>query len=405
MRIGYVLFNQQMNLDYHRASVSAKGTDRRLGIIEAMVKHGHKVVIYSPCRMPSLQSNSLADWMDDDEEEIDYSFLKSVEIADNVRTPDVDLMWVENGATNTMFSYPDTHKIFPEIKNHSISYVYRCFDLLDKFHGPVIYCQWDSSLFFATGEHIGRKKEELDKLSPRALGVMSFYKDLEGGKKYKLLTTADPDLLVNKYGGNRRANFQLFSHLDHIPVCYSPNTDRKLKPQEHPTWNLTYVGTYDKYRHKQLNHLLASIKNGCIIGKWDDHSVHNLDMVGKKGTQFDVYRFYNNAYCGIQVPNKFDFDTGNMTSRFIQIIRGGAIALVSGYNSNVTDRYVDERFLVKDPLEVKVKVQKIIDMDYEERVRINNMQNDMLTKWTDLDWDKILSLKFKDELDTRHLTM
>jgi len=397
MKISYLRFNLPIELDYENASVESKGTDRRLGFIEALVKKGHKVTIHSPTRQKKDSGDSLSSFFDVDDEEgiIDYSFLDSVEIETGTREMDCDLAIVENAASNTLFSFKDTYNLYPEYPDKSVPFIFRTLDLLDKFCGNVIYFQWDVSLIFPTGEHIGRSAAEFENLSSRNLGAMTFkMKDLFNNKKYKLLTTGSSKKIMEKFEGTKRPNYKLFTSSNDIPVCYSDNIDTQMIPKSFPKNDLVYVGTCDEFRLEQIRKLLGT-SSGSIYGKgWNEallgRGLSRFVLEGQKGSHHDVYEFYNQGYCGLQVPNQRDFECDNMTSRMIQIVRGGAIALVSGYSEGVAEKYVDPEFVVKTSKDVERMVSYVKSLKREERIALNRKQMSKLKKWIDLPWNMIL---------------
>ena len=309
---------------------------------------------------------------------------------------DVDCLIVENGATNTMFSYR-SDKYLKKFDDGNVPCLFRTFDLLRNFKGNVFFLQWDTSLYFATGEHIGRTEENLNSLSERNLGRLSHYANIEKNKKFKLITTCDPLKLIDKFKNAKRPNYKLFDETVHIPICYSDNIDRKLKPRENPEFDLTYVGTYDKYRESNIKRLSNDKIKFRLIGrkwKWDEYK-EDINIIHKQhnDNHIDVYNYYNNSFCGLQTPNYDDNMTGNMTSRLVQIIRGGAIPLLYGYNEKMQEEYQLENKLIRNREELNHMIDFVKKMDYDERVAFNEYCNTFLNQWKDLDWDSILEIK------------
>lgn len=401
--IGYQRFNLPVVLDYQRASVKTKGTDRRLGILEAMVKQGHLVRIYTPVESKpngyTLESFYATE--EDFDGTIDYRFLDHIDYQSSATKPDCDVLWIECSTDNSMFSFRDRASLYPEFMDHNVPYIYRTYALLNEYEGPVILFQHDTSLMFSLEtQHIGKRVDELNskgvplsQLSQNNLGMMARrFTNIFKNKDYKLVTTANPDMLQKFHSSNvsRGSFYRGLESKQHIPLCYSENIDIKYEPKEKPEFEFTYVGSEDKFRYKQLSALLKNV-NGRIIGNWES-KVANMKMTGIKGNHADVYRFYNESYCGLQIPNADDIETNNMTSRFVQIIRGGAIALVSSlYPESVLWEY-GEMDTVSSASDVDDQIAIVRNLSYDQRVELNKLQNDELPKWEDLNWGEILKV-------------
>jgi len=381
--IGYMRFNLPIDLDYSRASINTKGTDRRLGILEALVLQGFEVKIYSHVSSKPHKHSLLSMYDNINENEINYGFLDKIALEENARKPDCDVLFIENGPTNTSFRYPDRYNLYPHL-NGEVSYIYRTFDMIDKFEGLVVYFQHDSSLYFPFGE-IGRKVTN----SPISFGSMTAKMDLYKNKHYKLVTTANAEKMIEKFSKLKRPSYSHFESWQHIPVCYSKNIDKPRMPKTNPQWDVAYVGTQDKFRLKQLEMLLKDIQNGAIIGKWNAQ-VCNMQMLGQRGKHADVYKFYNNAFVGLQIPNKLDMELDNMTSRLVQIICGGSVALVSNYSEDVINEYGLNNYVVNSAAELKVKVAEVKSLSLEQRQKLNIQQLSKLKQWVEVDWKQIL---------------
>ncbi len=400
--VGYIRFNLPIVLDYQHASVKTKGTDRRLGILEAIVKKGYDVHVYTPVESKP-NGVGLDQFFGGDESSlsatIDYNFLDHLDYQSSVAKPDCDVLWIECSTDNSMFSFKDRASLYPEFMDHTVPYIYRTYALLNEYEGPVVLFQHDTSLMFSLEtQHIGKdlsalnsKGVLLSQLSQNNLGMMARkFTNIFKNKEYKLVTTANPDMLQKFHSSNasRGSFYRNLKSKCHIPLCYSENIDIEHEPKEKPEFDFTYVGSEDKFRYKQLSALLRNI-NGRIIGNWES-KVAKMQMAGIKGNHADVYRFYNESYCGMQLPNVDDIETSNMTSRFVQIIRGGAIALISSlYPQEVLAEY-GEIGKVSTASDVEEQIAFVKNLSYSQRVELNKMQRNALHRWVDLSWNEIL---------------
>lgn len=409
MKIGYVLFNNPVELSYEHATVL--GSDIRLGVLESMVKQGHHVTILSPIKASSRSWNHEA-MLDPNSKErewasfnshINYSFLDNVAYEPlEDKNLDLDALFIQYGPTNTLFAYNAPNESYRAIYGNRTPYMHRTMAIVENFHGPIIYYQNDD-LPIPLGEvDYGLPLHEVSVTNLR--NVMGRWHPFEGDRKWMILTTGPQINVFKKENSSRRYMYhEKPFQFKFIPVAYSANVFPYYPPMEDTAFDLLYLGAQgDAHRNKRLADLMGyygTTHRKGIVGNWEADKKGNDPKSHFKGTdveffppvsQFQVCDTLNTAMCSIQVLKKRFHIFGMMSMRAIEVIRSGAILLVDstipGYR-----HYVEDDNGVFNKTQVAERVQRVKDMPYEDRVELSMAQNEKLLAWEDVRWERMFS--------------
>lgn len=382
MKIAYTRFNNAIELDYDHSSVSTKGTDRRVGIFNALKDQGHEIHIYGivkeadkkPYINPSLFGEKTLPF-------------QNIKIMPNNSFPKTeDVLLIENGTTNTMFSYNDNGITIPFIK--------RTFDIIDKWSGKIVYLQWDADLPFPFGESNAIQSEGV---SDRNLTKMGNAVDMFTNKTWRVLTTAlNAEELKRRYDCNRCRYSEFVTDIISIPLCYSPESDLRFSASPNPKYDSIYIGTEsDSYRNKLLSNYINT-KKTCLIGKWSDEVLTKYLPYVQYGNVVEghsnVYKLYNSAYTTVQCGEKGWVQLDHMTSRFFQALGGGCIPLlIDSYSNEFVSTYLpNNTYHIKSKEKYNEIVSEILSWTKEQRdeqiskIVLHNK------KWVDLNWELLL---------------
>lgn len=411
-KVGIVRQNNPIELDFSKASTTLRGTEYRLGVIEAMVAAGFEVQILSPVPqshkhiLKGKSQNSMDAFLEDGEErDVDYDFMSNVEYCPRKRDhSDLDFLYIECGPTNSLFSYSDDvpssyREHFDEGK---VPYIWRTFDCIDNFYGHIVFHQHDILLGFPFNEASREPSENAN--SKRNITVMGQSVDFHEGKEWTVLlhslrhqTVADRYNELNRYAYDQH---DISYHI--IPACYSENVDLRFEPMEEPKHDLLYIGgPKDEYRKDRIaefyNHPNHDV---AIIGGWDDESRDEvgrdcIHYYGRKGSHQDVYRLQNWGMATVNVGDEELCEAGQITNRVVSSARGGSVVMIDEgmYGGN---HYVDDEWLVSDHVDVNDRLTYLKELDYDERLEINETQLEQLPRWKDLDWFSIFTPAERD---------
>ena len=391
MKIAYLRFNLPIELNYSSASVSAKGTGRRLGILDALQQQGHTVILYTPLKKSheKYYQNSKNNWLG--ENTYNQDVVSKLSYNPTGYPVDEDVLLIENGTTNTMFKY------------NNISFIKRSFEVIDKWSGPIFYLQWDAELGFPFGEALntptaGVSDDNLTKMANKC----NLIKD----KTWYVITTAlNTEALLQKYSGKgkgkkeygRYAYSDFVESIIPIPLCYNPQIDKCLPVKENPEHTICYVGSEsDAYRNETLSKFINN-QDTYLVGKWSQDKItkylDKVQYVGVVDGHSNVYDLYNNAYVGTQCGEKGWNELGHMTSRFFNIVCGGSIPILLGeYNNKFVDLYFGKykNLNINKKEDFDEVVKNIIHFDVGKRQKVIDFLLNHNKCWSDINWNTIL---------------
>jgi len=410
MEVAYARFNNPIELDFFDSSTKLRGTEHRLGILEALADEGHDVTIVSKIRgghgdlLDGVQQDGFAAFIEDEEEDdpIDYHFLSQIDSDEQTRDMDrFDVLLIECGPTNTQFSYKSSVPGYQTKFGTSTPYIWRVFDLIDQFEGHVIYYQHDIKLGFPFLE---TTREPTPGVARNNLTRMGSEVDFWENKDWTIMTHAlDPSTLEDHFSEIRRYSYDEFPlSWTVVPICYSDNVDLRFEPrrEESLKHDLVHVGSGDRSaerREKIWDRLdLSDWDVGIVGGGWREEGWDRGDIFyhGRVGDHGDVYEIQNWAAATLQIGDPLFEDVEMITGRICAGARGGNIVLID--DDLATGRYIDPHWHVSDRDDIRDRLEEISEMSYEERLETNERQLDRLSQWTDFDWNLGLSYHGSD---------
>lgn len=396
MKVGYLRFSGRIELDFMSSSVKSRGTEVRLGVIEAMVEQGIDVELLSPVKqededfLEGNQTMSLTSFTDDDGS-VDYDFLQRVSYEPKkLDLSDIDVLFIESGPTNVRYVYsrhiPDSYDW-----DH-VPFIWRAFDVIDRFEGHVVYFQHDIKLGFpfSTMYHDvteGVAQSNITRMANR----VDFFED----KDWTILSNClDPQPVIDHY--SERGRYQYDQHpltWEIIPSAYSSNIDQRFEQRESHQHELMYVGAGNRSDHRDEKifeyYGEPGIDSGIVGADWDEIRGEDMTYHGKVGKHGDAYRIQNWGMASIVVGCR-QFERSSMIgSRIAVTLVGGNIVMM---DEDLGDGYyIDEEWHVSSVEDVRENIEYLRELDVQERRDINERQLARLNRWIEYDWKDVLS--------------
>lgn len=374
MKVGFTRFTGENELDMYAPAIGNFGIEFRAGIFYAFQKQNIDFVFLSEFTKHTKTMVSCKPLFTDDS----YNFpFYGVEY-DPVGYPDIDTLFIECGHTNTTF---DNGKI-----------INRTAQLIKHHTGHVLYLEHGVQLPFPFGDFNQEYRKEVSKFN---MGNIFANIDPFLDKQWTHLSNIHPDkieLLQERTNSprNRYKDFADKIEWKTIPVSYTP-LEPFFSPKEKPKYDIMYVGnTKDKNRKLKIKKFI-DIKNSVVISRHPgiEEVTDHIKYLGSSKVFAQCYEHYNDSYLSVVIGNKLFEEVGMVQHRPIDIIRGGAVALVDA-DIYGCDRYFDDEFIVHDQTDVERWLAYLKDADIDERKKIQTSQLSKFNKWEDYDWKKIV---------------
>lgn len=385
MRIAFARFNQNTDLDYAVASVASRNTEERVGVLEALVEHGHEVTIVSfiaEKHRHALKGES--------EGPFDNSWMTALRWTMKPNMQRYDLLIVETAAGNSMYQY--------HYKGESVSYIQHFADILRRTQGgpPILifHVGMGGLAFpFARLSCLFDEQDEAYNATLSPLNYRNIFKDLDiwDGFEWTLWSKAYSSQLFveafkNFYG---RKELKLSRYVN-TPIGYSERYDFCLPPRipEESEYDLVYVGRADNpWRKERIHHFYDSEEyNALLVGKgWDKESWRNgnIDAPGQSKYHGDVQDHYRRGLACILCLDPELAQSGMCTTRHIQSIRSGCVTMVDKYIRGGEEWVGGEDFQVSS----QDDVVRALDEYCSTKKRLaeaNEFQKSKLVQWFEI---------------------
>lgn len=405
-RIGYLRFNNSIELDFMSSSVKLRGTEVRLGVLEAMIENGHNVEILTKVRkedthlLEGQQQDTFGAFKEEpDEKEIDYDFLSKIDYDPRKRElDDIDVLFIESGPPNTLFSYKSDIPDYRMKFGKATPFIWRVFDLIDNFEGHVMYFQHDLKLGFPFHE---ATREPTPGVAEVNLTKMGSQVDFFENKEWTMVSNClNPSAVDEYYSEYTRFSYDEYDfNWTIIPSAYSENVDLRFEPRDdNLKYDLIYVGAGDRssYRREKIKKFYQHEEYdvGIVGGKWDEYEEDYMYYHGYVGDHGDVYEIQNWGMATVILGCELFEDAEMMASRIATTVRGGNIVMMD--EDLATGYYVDEEWHVSSKEDVKENIEYLKSLDYEERRQINLDQQKKINKWVDYDWESVFEVHDED---------
>ncbi len=354
-------YSQSFHLDFAKGSAKMLGTELRAGIIDALLRLGHEVIVMSVIARDHLHV------LQGVGKGFDYSAFKSLTYRPGT-VPKIDLLIIEGSTTNVMYGGEA---------------ILRTRDILKKYDGPVaFYHHSDASMGMPLGAIIDGEGSNFKGISKlHHMNYKRIFKGVGLKGKWTLLTHADTDLLTATMDNNRH-RYSAFDNAVRIPLGYSHTFDRvkKIISFRERKHRLVYIGKQKTdYRSERMFHLYGE-KDVGLFGNWKAYPRHwkYYGFVPGHGNLY-LQRLYQFGKASIVTGDKFFLEHGMMTTRFVESIRSGTIVFVDEQFKDA-DMYVAPRMIISNPEDTEM-----IDHADESVLRwLLNEQWRSLKEWQDI---------------------
>ena len=380
MKIGYLRMGLPVEIDVMKGSTSSLGTEIRDGLLHDWTKLGHEITIYTTTRNFEPKKKHRMSLFDDEPVQQTPSWMEKLKVDDQTLNIDSDVLWVECGQPNTIFG----------------DHVRRCFDVISKFRGTVIYHQHSDFSF-----PFGDIWETTDSSHEKNLRVMLKKYDILTDKKWKVLSPST-NQEVFKTMSNGRADYKDLETKGIVEFGYIPPAHSDVEPyfplKQDPLYDALWIGgqntsNRNKTGKKDSRYELVKKYYGtplyktAIIGEWETQ-IPNTKMLGVQGKHGDAYKYWNDSLVCINCASEKNNKMGIIPSRFTMAIRGGSIML-SDTNFHGIDRYLDKKYIVSSAESCHRIIDELKSLSLEEREKIRQEQLMKFPKWESLNWTSI----------------
>ena len=336
MRIGFMRLSMNLELDYSQSSGKILGTELRLGVLEALLQLGHRIVILNELKPVSqaILKGPKDYW--------DYSIFSKIKYSPIKIPKNLDLLFIECSSANVLFG----GKTLARVK-----------EVLCNYSGKVVYYQHSDALcslpLGAMYDGEGTNFEPTENISYKNYFKGMNFKD----KKWILLTHAIPELISNRIPNNRY-RYSLFDKRIPLKLGYSSNFDRpkSYSPIRERPFRLIYIGhEKSSVRLKRMKELYGEDKcRKVLFGNWENVP-DNYTFGGFIAPQGNIYKrsYYSKlSKASIVIGDSFHTDTGMIPSRLMQSIRSECLTLIDGNFINASETMLDDQWVVNNHQEV-----------------------------------------------------
>jgi len=382
MKIAFIRFGLPCELNLDTASINMLGTEIRQGLFKSWIEDlGYELTIYSgiPKKDVPLMRSSLID-------SNKFRWAKKVKYNLKQTPTKEDVLFIEMGVPNTLYSY--------EHDNKEISYVKRTLECINDFQGKVIYYQHGILPF--PFELVGQEPTSKNELN---LKVMFSKVDIFKDKSWTILHhfQNQQEWLKDEYS---KLQQDIFSKLyfKFIPLCYS-NIDPFYDPNSNPEWDCVFIGAqWDSASTSKGQDRTDEIKafydtelyRTALIGKWDFKKWKHLKYLGHLGFHGDAYKYWNNSFSCVWTTSQKVKRWGLIPTRPIMVIRAGSLCLADK-NLYGVENVIGDSYIVSNVEEVKQKLDIYKALNLGERKLIQQAQLEKFKQWKELNWTEIFS--------------
>lgn len=321
MRIGFARYSQSCDIDFYNASSRLLGCELRVGLLEALVKLGHQVVILS--KVPDEQ-----EWLFYNPERhpvYDYDWLNDVAYLPSGAPPDdLDLFIVENSTTNAFYGGDNLLRFAEVLKalHDTTCVVYQHADVTDAIAVPL------SRIYNAVADP-----------NLAEVNLKNIFAGTEmNGNRWVIWSHANNDTAVMGAKGNNVSYHRWSDKHIGFPLGYSENFDRPLafyKPED--MVDIIYVG--GEKSEARTNRLLELAGTGScckrvLFGRWKNPPA-GWYYGGPIEGHGRAYNFLPMGRCTVSVSDKWIYESGQLTTRLTMAVRAGIMSFADSQWNNL----------------------------------------------------------------------
>jgi len=395
MNIGWLRIGQSIEIDYMKSSVKALNTGERLGIWEALVKMGHKVVLLSHVRdkhKHMLEKDPVA-------EVYDYSWVYGNVLYNVHFDPDLlDFVILEYGPGTTLFSHKPNDNVLEDfVGKEAFSFYWYLRYLLEGYQGGRLVFMsgnGNSSMMmrvpllkgqYTSNDFIVRYDPSLSESNLRYImdGVDLSQYDwelwslvLDAGRQQELLMKCKSPFgkLLSAYYGTELGYSDTFD-----PIL-------DVRPVEHTEYDLMYIGHQrDKNRSEKLAKFLEPVARAgysvVVYGDWNI-SIPGVDFRGCTSEEGSTPDYFNKAIATVYVAEKQFEYIGTMPARVVVAPRSGC-AMFADADIHMVGEMVGHAAVLRDGEELLEHLERLAYND-NHRLEFIEHQRSLLVPWTDV---------------------
>jgi len=384
MKIAFARFGGQVELNLSTGSIAMLGTEIRSGLLHDWIELGHDVNIVTEIKKQDKELLKIKDFWGGS------SWLNKLE-NDPTKLNEADVLFIENGATNTMFAGKEGNFVEQSLK------------VMGKFNGKIVYYQHGHLPFpfdrFHEDDTIETTKEMND-MNMRKMFAIHF------GTKEKLLEKditilhhfQNKELFPKEFGYEKCSSSLKFKYL---PLGYS-EIDPTFEPKEKPKYDLIWVGgendsnkgggTKANSRASMIERFFMDVTySTAVIGKWKDETKAKIkaNWLGALGKHGDAYRFFNGAFCTMWGGSESTAKLGLVPTRPIMALRSGSLVIAQDNMYGVED-LIRKEFLVSNKYEAEKVIEEVKNMSVSKRKELCLEQLKNFPKWKEINWKEVL---------------
>lgn len=398
MKIGYLRFNNPVELYLPTASARTLGSELRTGLLHDWHELGHEITIYS--HLPKFEQDIIEGrTLLCREPQIEW--IRNIKYDLQGYPSSEDILFIECGSTNTKWSYT--------LDGQDVSYIWRCIDAVANFEGKVVFFLHSPLLPFPFSDAYSPPDKKLDHRNLRQMFKVIGGPDALFKNKEWVILSVSPNFDIVKEIASHGHGFtteifdQGYATMKFFPLGYS-DIDPLLPINPNPKWDAIFIGTKqtagtgssgsggkycklprirDFYDHQ----LFRSV----IFGNWERDDFKYARVMGQNKDMHSSYVLRNNAWVSVVACAKGFRHIGMMFSRSIQIPRSGTLCLGDRSIKNIEDQ-IDPVFHVGSAEEMVERLEWIKDQTVEDREVLRKGQLENFTKWKDRNWEDIFEV-------------
>ena len=398
MKIGFLRFNNPVELYMPTASARTLGAEVRIGLIHDWIKLGHEVTIYSP--LPKFERDIVGGRkMLFPEPQIKW--LSDLKYDVRGYPTDEDVLFIEAGSTNTKWSYNED--------GADKSFIWRTIDTVVNFEGNVIFLHNSPLLPFPFSDSYSVPEEKLSDRNLREMFKVAGGPDALFKNKKWIILSISPNFDVVQEIGSRGHGFvpkvfdEGFAKFKYLPPGYS-EIEPSFPINPNPQWDAIYIGTkqtagtgssgtggkyckLDRIKHFYDHKLFQSV----IFGNWDKKDFEHARYLGQNKSMGSSYELRNNAWISVFTSSKGFSHVGTVSFRVIQLAQSGVLCVGDREMTNVEGSVSDE-LLVDSPEDVNEFLKWIKGYNVDDREIVRQEQLSKFDPWMNRDWKKIFEL-------------
>lgn len=354
MKIGFCRYSQACDIDFYNASAKLLGTELRVGILEALVKLGHEVIILS--HVPKSQQ-----WLFDGEHPIyEYDWLKKVHYMPEGIPDKLDLFIVENSTTNAFYGGENLTRFAELLKGlhdtHCV--VYQHADVTDAVAVPL------SRIYNAVADP-----------NLADVNLKNIFGGTElNGNTWTIWSHADNHEAVLGAKGNNVSYGKWTEKHVHFPLGYSENFDRPLAQiPESEMVDLIYIGGEKSGLRTKYLEELGGTDNCCkriLFGNWKNPP-KGWYYGGPIEGHGRAYAFLPLGKATISVSDKWIYESGQLTTRLTMAIRAGIMSFADARWRNL-DRILGPAAIISNHEQIHEYLPRWREVNESQQLRLKS---------------------------------